>query len=393
MGEVSLDDDEPSPAARQLPSHRTQLVPFDPESLRQDRVDAIIVPTVRPVDMLKEAVELARHHRCALVVLCSKEARASDVVDFVCKAGLRSPVVAIDVRPGAVPDHVLPGFSTDELIAGTPFARESDLSLKRNLALLLARRAGWRRIVFLDDDIVVPDFRDLGRAAWLLREFPAVGLGLEGFPDNSVVCHANREAGEFQETFIGGGAMAVNVRAATSFFPNIYNEDWFFLADENQRRRSAVVGRATQQEYDPFDAGRARGEEFGDCLAEGLYALVDTDQLGRAKTTEYWQEFLAARRRLIADIMTAVARSTKPLEEKLRIHDALTAARECSEAIEATFCVEYLRRWHADQETWRIHLRDVPQVEGEMSPLLAAARRMGLGGCTSFAGLDARPCS
>jgi len=61
-----------------------------------------------------------------------------------------------------------------------------------------------KRVVFLDDDIRVPDPADLGKAVSLLGTHAAVGLGIGGFPDNSMVCRAFREAGGRQETFIGG---------------------------------------------------------------------------------------------------------------------------------------------------------------------------------------------
>jgi hypothetical protein len=384
---VSLDGDDPAPAARQLGSHRKQLVAFARHAVTPATVDAIVVPTARPADLLKDVIDLARAHKCALVVLCSRQARARDVIELVRGAGLPAATAAIDIGADLIPADVVPDFATDEIIAGTRFVRVSDLSLKRNLALLLASRSGWRRIVFLDDDIVVPRETDLALAAGLVNDFPAVGLGLGGFPDNSVVCHAKRAVGKFQETFIGGGAMAVNVRTADSFFPNIYNEDWFFLAGGTRPRASAVVGEALQDPYDPFTAPRARGEEFGDCLAEGLYALVDTDQLNRAETTRYWAEFLLARQRLITEIMAAVRTSAKPAEERKRIHDALYAAHARSRMIEPAFCVEYLRCWHADRKLWCDCLGEAQRAGSTLvggDRLLTAADQLGLGGATWY---------
>ena len=60
------------------------------------------------------------------------------------------------------------------------------------------------------------------------------------------------------------------------FFPEQYNEDWFFFSRLTARRDLAHVGYATQAPYDPFaDPVRAQQEEFGDLLAEGLYALFE----------------------------------------------------------------------------------------------------------------------
>ena len=98
---------------------------------------------------------------------------------------------------------------------------------------------------------------------------------VEQHPDNSVVCHARRLAGMSQDVFVTGAVLGVHCNnLPLSFFPDIYNEDWFFFAEEAAPRRLPRVGRARQLEYDPFaNPDRARREEFGDLLAEGLYAL------------------------------------------------------------------------------------------------------------------------
>src|SRR5262249_35082843 len=140
----------------------------------------------------------------------------------------------------------------------------SDTSDKRNLGLLLARAIGWDRIAFFDDDIMIPNPEDLQDAARLLDYYAAVSLAVGGYPDNSVVCLAHRATGGFQETFIGGAALVVGRELMLSFFPKIYNEDWFFLLDDNQLKSVAVTGSAFQTPYDPYiHDWRARSEEFG----------------------------------------------------------------------------------------------------------------------------------
>jgi hypothetical protein len=57
---------------------------------------------------------------------------------------------------------------------------------KRNLGLLLSHMLRWKHVVFLDDDIKVPDPADLSKAASLLSTYAAVGLGIGGFPDDGV---------------------------------------------------------------------------------------------------------------------------------------------------------------------------------------------------------------
>jgi hypothetical protein len=62
----------------------------------------------------------------------------------------------------------------------------------------------------------------------------------------------------------------VSATEGASFFPDIYNEDWFYLLDDDRLRPVTLVGEAIQPAYDPYrDPCRAQVEESGDDLAEG----------------------------------------------------------------------------------------------------------------------------
>ncbi|HEX6358518.1 hypothetical protein [Actinophytocola sp.] len=327
-------------------------------------VDAIVVPTARNVATLTSAVALAEKLRATLVTLCSKWSSASEVAKFV--KGRRVRLIAIDV--GALPAGAVPTFQTSGILAGTRFERRTDISLKRNLGLILARLMGWERIVFLDDDIEVPRARDLSEAAGLTDQYAGVGLKIDGMPDNSVVCHAFRAAGGDQDVFIGGGALAVGTKYLTSFFPNIYNEDWFFLLDDDGLSPATWTGRAVQQEYDPFREERARMEELGDCLAEGLFWLLDSGRSLRDATLEHWRHFLHARAKFITDVIDRVERMGGDPAERHRMLVSLKAARGRCKTIEPELCVEYLDAWRADRVTWRHHVEEIrsPFLPGEV---------------------------
>jgi hypothetical protein len=260
-------------------SHRP-LLPTEPDPGGLATVDAIIVPIAHRTAALGTAIGLASGLGCPLVALCSQWASAEEAAPLARDKGVE--LVAIDI--GGVPNDLLPDFATSRLLAGTKFASTRDTSAKRNLGMLLAHLIGWQRIVFLDDDVTVPDPDDLRRAARLLDHYSIVGLSIGSFPDNSVVCHAHRETGGDQGTFIGGGALAVDATSVSSFFPDVYNEDWFFLLDGDRLRPSAITGSVTQKPYDPYaNVARARSEEFGDCLAEGVFWLLDKKKTVRTQ--------------------------------------------------------------------------------------------------------------
>ncbi len=322
---------------------------------RSAPVDAIIVPTARPVAYLRTAMRLARDRGCVLVALCSK--RASAQTAFREAKAMGTEIIAVDVTADLATK--MPPFGTSKVTASKTFERRTDTSMKRNLGLLLAQVAAWERIVFLDDDISVPRAQDLNDAAGLLDEYTGAGLAIGGFPDNSVVCHAYRDAGGKHDTFIGGGALAVGHRSYTSFFPDIYNEDWFFLLNEKALSRSARTGEVVQAPFDPYrDDRRARSEELGDSLAEGLFWLLDNGrELTAADDSRYWIGFLSRRRKFIDEVIGMVRDSdTLPAEVKGRMTIALKAAKGRNLVIQPEMCVDYLAAWRKDREQWQGHV-------------------------------------
>jgi len=338
-------------------SHRRLIWPAD-EPMRRVKVDAIIVPTVRPLPRLDEAARAARALDCELVTLHSPgRTRASAAAFYLDWWALN--LITIDVPE---PAHLrLPALETSRLLAGTIFERRTDLSTKRNLGLLLSHMLRWKRVVFLDDDIRVPDPGDLSRAASLLGTHAAVGLGVGGFPDNSMVCHAFREAGGHQDTFVGGGALAVDVERNRSFFPGIYNDDWFFVLDAEKGLQSvATVGRVFQDRYDPYLPERARAEELGDVLAEGTFWLLDQDRSASDGDLAHWRDFLAKRGRFIEQVRGMVERRTD-LEpaERARRTAALNAALRRLAEITPELCVDFMRALAADQDRWQRHIRAI----------------------------------
>src|SRR5215813_9290261 len=340
-------------------SHRRLIWPAD-ESVRRAKVDAIIVPTVRPLPWLDEAALAAYSLGCPLVTLHSPgRTKASAAAFYLDWWSLN--LIAIDV-PESTP-LLLPRLDTSELLAGTIFERRTDVSTKRNLALVLSHMLGWKRVVFLDDDIRVPNPADLSKAASLLDTHTAVGLGIGGFPDNSMVCHAFRDAGGRQEMFIGGGALAVDVERNCSFFPNVYNEDWFFVLDAEKGLQSvATVGRVLQDPYDPYLPERARTEELGDVLAEGTFWLLDRGGSASDGDLRHWQEFLTKRKRFIEQVLGMVERTTD-LEsaERVRKTEALNAARSRLAEITPELCVAYMQALVVDQERWQRHVQAIRQ--------------------------------
>jgi hypothetical protein len=338
--------------------------PAPPLRSRRGHLDAIIVPASRPASFLQPAIALAAYLGAFLVVLCSKQTKIEQVARRVARTpGARSLVLQI---PSDWSHPRFPTRTSDNRFQQANANRESDLSAKRNLGLLLARLHGWNKIAFVDDDVTLSQTDNIARLAGQLDKYQVAGMVVRRHPDNSVVCHARRLAGLSQDVFITGAVLGVHCNSLPlSYFPDIYNEDWFFFAEEAAARRLPRVGNARQAEYDPFASPeRARREEFGDLLAEGLYALIGTerpsvsfDEQLRSATEGYWSRFLEARREVLAGTMTLLSAFLDKDPDNYQVTSALAslaaAESQLDRAITAELCVDFLETWQADLNDWQ----------------------------------------
>ena len=330
---------------------------------KRGHLDAIIVPASRPASFLQPAIELAASLDVLLVVLCSKQTRIDQVAHRVANA-VNARCLIISTDGWSHPE--LPSRTSRSAFFSANAGRSSDLSLKRNLGLLLARSRGWNKIAYIDDDIVLAKTDSLARLADQLETRRVAGMVVSRFPDNSVVCHARRMAKLPQDVFVTGAVLGVHCNSLPlSFFPDIYNEDWFFFAKEAACRRLPRVGHAVQAEYEPFATpDRARWEEFGDLLAEGLFAYFDDcdntltfDKMLRRVNSDYWSQFIEARRVVIDETrisLTGFADRDPGNRQILAALSSLAAAQEqLDDEITPDLCLDFIEAWRADLDQWQ----------------------------------------
>ena len=215
--------------------------PAPPLRSPRARLDALIVPASRPASFLQPAIELSALLGVLLVVMCSKQTRVEHVAQRVSKSpGARSLVVKsqkIGVTPGYRPEHPTLAFKKAKA------NRDSDLSAKRNLGLLLARLHGWSKIAFVDDDIKLVGNRNIARLAGQLEKHQVAGMVVRRFPDNSVVCHARRLAGLAQDVFVTGAVLGVHCNSLPlSFFPGHLQRGLVLFCGGGCRTQAASCG-------------------------------------------------------------------------------------------------------------------------------------------------------
>ncbi len=94
-----------------------------------------------------------------------------------------------------------------------------------------------------------------------------------------------------------------------AFFPNIYNEDWFFFSEEAASRRIIHVGASQPAEYDPYeDPQRAVKEEFGDLLAEGRLCAPGLTRGILGVDIDYWAAFIERRKAFLRRVAESLTR-------------------------------------------------------------------------------------
>ena len=110
------------------------------------------------------------------------------------------------------------------------FAPRYDIPAKRTWALTHARKNGFATIGLLDDDIAL-------EAADLLRVRRTLDNGVDmvsfhvlDYPDVSTIDHIERLVTRRPSPVsIGGNCLFLRPNICRTFFPFIYNEDWFFI--------------------------------------------------------------------------------------------------------------------------------------------------------------------
>jgi hypothetical protein len=345
--------------------------PRDPAVAKASDEGLVVVPLSRPEPLLDAPVRLAADLGWPLLLLCSRGNQAHRARRLVAGTWPDVAVTAADLlhRDLLRAPEV---WQTDD----HPAARrrlDVDTNRKRNLGLAAARMAGRSWVLFVDDDIVRLETPTVVRA---LDHLPAHGRTVaswacDDFPDNSVVHHARRDfLGLYQDVFIGAGAMLVALDGwDPPGFPPTYNEDWLFLVEPITKGQVVAGPDVGQERYDPYELPtRARDEEFGDVLGEGLYHLLHAGEaVDVARRASYWRSVHGKRTKLIQRIIAELRRRLAVVaveSEHARLTSALTSLDESrKELTRATpeSLADFVRRWRHDEELWKEYLAKLPQ--------------------------------
>lgn len=179
------------------------------------------------------------------------------------------------------------------------------LGLSRNYSLWLARFLGFKKVLMVDDDILIKDFSQIARPLKLLGQFAMVGAKTLGMPDDSFVGHVLRLSGITEHDFISAQFLAINLESVSYPFPNVYNEDWIFILLHLRDAPMARCGSIVQLSYDPFEnsVDRSIFQEPGEILCEGIIRGVTLENRPELLFQEaFWLRVLEERRAFLEQV-------------------------------------------------------------------------------------------
>lgn len=353
---------------RETALNGSRYVPPIRESINND-VSAIVLPLVcsvaRTRKLLLHNMKLAERYDLWFVALCSGSARRSDVAQLA-RRFTSLKWAAVD---GPFPP-IVDGLEN----AGQPIlsiAGSWDLAAKRNFGLRLARKLGWSSILMCDDDVSISDEHFLKEVELLRGGATLVASNMRDRADHSVVVGAFREIyGEDQvDSYLNCSAVIVRpISDVFSYYPNIYNEDWFFLVPYLLKFGAVTwAGSVPQRAYTLFLRRRAAFEESGDLLAEGVMRLVMDimqkhpsepytsllDELARRADESYWEHQILHRAVVISDLLRRV-RPVFARFKAVRIEAALKSSMrmligdDFHEGVDPSIMAKWVKRWIDD---------------------------------------------
>ncbi|MBI4683915.1 MAG: hypothetical protein HY755_01825 [Nitrospirae bacterium] len=226
-----------------------------------------------------------------------------------------------------------------------------DLPLKRNYALYFSRKNGYSKILLIDDDIRGVNLNILKMGSQSLNDYLLSGCFIEDFPDISIIDHLDVVAGEKIVSSLSGSFLFIKPFSSYSFFPNIYNEDLLFMLPHIIDRSICSFGSIQQLPYDPFqDPSKASFQEFGDIIAEGLFALLSSNLYEHRFNKKAWEHILNERKKILLNLRDTL--------KDIKVQKIIDSAMIVNKTITTEACLNFLDNMERDRQTWNSFLKE-----------------------------------
>ncbi|MBU0578241.1 MAG: hypothetical protein ABIJ30_01210 [bacterium] len=307
-------------------------------------IEAIFIPFRKHNGNVNELLRLLTFYKGTIYLMPSDEEDMNHLSWDNC----------LKVIPLLINDRPFLSFFNSLLTTNNKYYRHItwDLPLKRNYALYFSRANNYSKILLIDDDIRHIDMDVLNVGSKCLYKYVLSGCFVNDFPDLSVICHLEKLAGENIIPFLSGSFLFINTYSAYSFFPKIYNEDWLFMMPHIINKSICSFGSIKQLPYDPFENPyKAEFQEFGDIIAEGLYALLSTNRYEVRFKKEIWEHIINERRETLLCL--------KNKFRDLKIQNVLESAIVTNKNISHKDCINFLSDLEKDQYTWNSFVKEI----------------------------------
>lgn len=174
---------------------------------------------------------------------------------------------------------------------------EWNLGFARNFALLYTKSIHADKVLFMDDDIQVPNLRLIDDLFLSLKDFKFAGANITGLVDDSALGHIATDLGIFNERMLSGGFMAFNPDTITDFFLNNYNEDWIWLFLQLKSKEYLQMGEVLQDFSNPLTNYQRNiiFQEYGEIALDGILDLFPSGSYDSLVELSFWKRMLKER--------------------------------------------------------------------------------------------------
>lgn len=314
---------------------------------RCSHLEAIYVPTKGRVQYVLDLLHALDGHGTSVFLLPTHP----EDIPPDCASRTR-PVQHLFLQDDVDPLSVLRSLRSASNPLFTTPATVWDLPLKRNCALWHAQQNHFRQILLIDDDIRGVGEAVLRAGASALCHWAVAGMFIDAFPDTSVIGHIGLAVGKRVFPFLSGSCLFIRCDGPVGFFPQIYNEDWIFMAPHIASGNTCSLGSIRQEPYDPLsDPSRPIFQEPGEIIADGLFGLLDSGRYAQRLQRSVWSTILSKHRE---QLIALGGRTQDPLHRS-----AVESALAVCERITGSDCAEYVSDLEHDRRAWGRRLQEV----------------------------------
>ncbi|MGI8582350.1 MAG: hypothetical protein ACR2KX_09135 [Chitinophagaceae bacterium] len=191
-----------------------------------------------------------------------------------------------------------------------------NLGFVRNFALLYSKTIRASRVLFMDDDIEVPNLNLIDELFNALNDYEFVGANIMGLIDDSVIGHIATELGVINERMLSGGFVLFTSEMVQNYFLNNYNEDWIWLFLQLKGKKYLQTGEVFQELSNPFSnyQNKLIFQEYGEIALDGILDLYKEGSFDSLTQFMFWERMLKEREEYL-DILNQKAKGKKKLIE------------------------------------------------------------------------------